>query len=304
MSIASLGFKVLSAWSDRKRDKDLTADPSIQGHYDIRYGKSGKYNSLDIYYPKKTENKLPVIINFHGGGYVYGTKENYLHYGMFMARQGFVFVNSNYHLAPKKKYPTQLEELNQVMKWVVANHEDYYIDLNNVYFVGDSVGAQLALQYATMYSNRTYADLFNMTLPDHFTLRAMALNCGVYSILSKLKAEPLEDKKDPRAQLVILIQDYLGKDWKTHEEQLSMPDYLTDALPPVFVMTAEHDFIREDSLPMVALLKEAGVDVTYKKYGEPEDEHLQHIFHCNMNLEEAKICNREETDFFKQHLKR
>ncbi|MER2064430.1 MAG: carboxylesterase family protein, partial [Alkalibacterium sp.] len=104
MSIASLSFKVVSTLHDKKRDKDLEPDPSVAAHYDIRYGKSKKYNSLDVYYPKGTRKKLPVIVNFHGGGYVYGTKQTYLHYGMFMASQGFVFVNPSYHLAPRKKY--------------------------------------------------------------------------------------------------------------------------------------------------------------------------------------------------------
>ncbi|MCC5894689.1 MAG: alpha/beta hydrolase [Alkalibacterium sp.] len=299
MSIASVGFRVLSTLSDRKRDKDLKVDATICAHYDLTYGKSKKYNSLDIYYPRRTKEKLPVIVNFHGGGFVYGMKKNYMHYGMFMAKQGFVFVNSNYHLAPKKKYPTQLEELNSVLEWMTQHQDKYYMDLSNVFFVGDSVGAQLALQYATIYSNPDFADLFELKVPEGFSLRALALNCGLYSLYSKMEAPQNGNKNDTESQLLILIKDYLGKNWRDYRDQLSVRDYLTEKLPPAFVMTAEYDFLREESLPLVEAMKKSGVNVRYEKYGEPGDKHMEHIFHCNMNLTEAEICNREQTAFFK-----
>ncbi len=299
MSIASFGFRVLSALSDRKRDKDLKVDETIRAHYDLKYGKSKKYNSLDIYYPEETKEKLPVIVNFHGGGFVYGTKKNYMHYGMFLAKQGFVFVNSNYHLAPRKKYPTQLTELNSVMKWLTDHSDNYYMDSNNVFIVGDSVGAQMALQYATIYSNSEFADLFDLTIPEGVNIKGLALNCGLFNIYSKMTAPSNGKKNDTESQLLILIKDYLGSSWETFEKQLSFKDYITETFPPTFIMTAEYDFLREESLPVVEWLKKKGVAVTYKKYGNPGDKHMEHIFHCNMNLQEAQECNREQASYFK-----
>lgn len=302
MSVASIGFRVLSTLSDRKRDKELKVDTTIKAHYDLKYGKSKKYNSLDIYYPYKTSEKLPVIVNFHGGGFVYGMKKNYMHYGMFLAKQGFVFVNSNYHLAPKRKYPTQLNELNAVMSWLTEHQDKYFMDLSNVFIVGDSVGAQLALQYATIYSNPKFAAFFDLSVPKTISIRALALNCGLYNIYSKMEAPQSGNKNDTQSQLRILIKDYLGKNWKSYQNQLSVKDYITDQFPPTFVMTAEYDFLKEESLPMAKLLSRKGVNATYKKYGNPGDKHMEHIFHCNMNLSDAKTCNREQTDFFKSLL--
>lgn len=302
MSLSSFWFKILATLSDKKRDKDLEVDPTQKTHYDIKYGKSDKYNSLDIYYPKQTTEKRPVIINFHGGGFVYGTKENYLHYGLFMAKQGFVFVNSNYHLAPEYKFPTQLEELNSVVEWVTDHHENYHMDLSNVFIVGDSVGAQLALQYAAIYTNERFAELFDFSVPEEFTLRALALNCGLYDIYTKMKAPQKKNKKDPKSQLLSLLKDYLGENWEEYQKQLSAAEYINDTFPPTFLMTAEYDFLRGESLPLLDILTKNEVEVTYKKYGKPGDKHLAHIFQCDMNLVEAEMCNKEQADFFKSKM--
>ncbi|WP_423188716.1 alpha/beta hydrolase [Alkalibacterium sp. f15] len=299
MSIASLGLKLGATLHNTLRDKDLEVDPEIQAHYDIEYGISKKYNSLDVYYPKGTNEKLPVIVNFHGGGYAYGTKKTYLYYGMFLAKQGFVFVNASYQLAPKKKYPTQLGELNQVMEWVVANHETYYMDVSNLFIVGDSAGAQLALQYSTLYSNPHYAELFAFNPPENFTLKGVALNCGMYNIYNKLASLDKENNGHADVELALLLKAYLGKDWRQYEDQLATHDYITEAFPPAYLMTAEYDFLRKETLPMVEVLKQHGVNVTYKKHGEPGQKQYVHIFHCNLGLDEAKEANRMQCDYFK-----
>ncbi len=72
-------------------------------------------------------------MNVHGGGYVYGTKEVYYHYCMSLAQHGFTVVNFNYTLAPKKKFPNQLCEINMVMEWIKEHKDSYPFDINNVF---------------------------------------------------------------------------------------------------------------------------------------------------------------------------
>ncbi len=304
MSLQSKAFKALATLSDKQRDKDLKVDETIHAHYGIQYVGKSKFNRLDVCYPKGTIEPLPVIVNFHGGGFVYGMKESYLHYGMYLARQGFVFINPNYHLAPNKQFPTQLNELNQVMEWLTLNAQTYHIDLNHVFLVGDSAGAQMASQYAAIYSNDDYAKLFDFDVPEDITIRALALNCGMYDLSKKMKAPIREEFKETDANLLVLLKDYLGKNWEKWEEHLAIKDNITSAFPPTFVMTAEYDFLREDALPMYEALLDHKVEATYKVYGEKGDTNMTHIFHCNMNLEEARVCNREQSEWFKTFIKR
>lgn len=303
MSIAALGFRMLSALSDRKRDKTLSIDSQICAHYNIRYGQSRKYNVLDIYYPKGTDRKLPVIVNFHGGGYVYGLKKNYMHYGMFMARQGFVFINSSYTLAPKSQYPGPLREMNAVLHWIAQEHARYFIDREEVFFVGDSVGAQLAMQQALLLTSSSYRQLLDFDVTNLLTLKGLGLNCGLFDLSGKLSAAVSTDPKDPQVQLNYLLKDYLGKDWLRHKDQLTFEGFIDEEFPPTFIMTAENDFLKQESYPMSDMLREKGVTVRFEKYGTAEDLHLQHVFHCNLNLQEAQTFNREQCDFFRSLLK-
>ena len=100
--------------SDDKRDEGLTTPEDIIRFDDISYGPYGDANLLDIYHQKKVTKPQKTIISIHGGGWVYGSKEQYQFYGMRLAQRGFTFVNFNYRLAPEYKYPTALEDINQV----------------------------------------------------------------------------------------------------------------------------------------------------------------------------------------------
>ena len=78
MSFFSWSMRFSAGRNDRKRDKHLVKPEDVQALYNLPYGLEGKYQLLDVYFPKGTVEKLPVIVNIHGGGYVYGTKEVYV----------------------------------------------------------------------------------------------------------------------------------------------------------------------------------------------------------------------------------
>lgn len=290
MSIASFKFCLDCNRVDKKRDKNLAVPQDVEILKDIPYADGGKYNLLDVYYPKGTNKKQPVIVNIHGGGYVYGTKEVYFHYGVFLAQQGFTVVNFNYHLAPKTKFPTQLTEINMVMGWVLKNKDRYYMDADNLFIVGDSAGAQLASHYCAIYSNREFAKLFPFEVPKDLKICGVALNCGLYDISAE---SDLKNK----------YKEYLGNTRKKRNDMLKVLSNITADFPPSYVMSAQYDYLKEKAEPMHKLLTERGVESVCKIYGKEGQEYMAHVFHCNMNLEEAKVCNRDECDFFKAHVK-
>ena len=104
MSITSIMVNYLFNQGDKKRDKGLQTPLDIERKDNLSYGPYGKSNLLDVYYLKENAGKLPVIVNVHGGGWVYGTKEVYQFYCMSLAQRGFAVVNFNYRLAPARKF--------------------------------------------------------------------------------------------------------------------------------------------------------------------------------------------------------
>ena len=280
MSFESIMFNIGASRGDRKRDSLIPLPVGITECRNISYGCHGKDNLLDVYYPMGTTEKLPTIVSIHGGGYVYGSKEIYRRYGMDMARRGFSFVNFNYRLAPKWRFPTPLWDTNNVMGWICKNAERYHLDPDRIILVGDSAGAQLTSQYAAIATNPGYAALFRMTVPA-ITIRALGLNCGMYDMVARAAS--------PRKGIAL---DYLGKEVADTDPRLNVLSAIGQQYPPAFITTACHDFLRDCAEPMYDYLTERGIRAQWKCYGSEEDKTVGHVFHVNIPTPEAIRCSR------------
>ena len=290
MSFQSLMFNISATRSDKKRDAAIPLPEGITECRNISYGSHGTENLLDVYYPKGTAEPLPTIVSIHGGGYVYGSKEIYRRYGMDMARRGFAFVNFNYRLAPRSKFPAPLADTNAVLEWVCQNARRYHLDPQRIILLGDSAGAQLTSQYAAIFTNPEYASLFDLKLP-HVKICALGLFCGMYDGAARAKA--------PRRGLFL---DYLGKNLPADDPRMQVLAAVTDKYPPAFIATAHHDFLKSEAQPMFEFLTARGIPAQYKCYGRPEDKHIGHVFHVNILLPEAVQCNDDAAAFFRQYV--
>ena len=290
MSLQSILFNINASQSDRKRDAAIPLPAGITECRNISYGSHGKWSLLDVYYPDGTTSPLPTIVSIHGGGYVYGTKEIYRRYGMDMARRGFAFVNFNYRLAPKWKFPTPLWDTNAVMEWICKNAARYHLDPQRIIVVGDSAGAQLASQYAAIATNPEYAALFHMTVPE-ITIRALGLNCGMYDMSTQAVG--------PRKGIYL---DYLGRELPDSDPRFRVLESITTHYPPAYITTACHNFLRANAEPLYGFLKSKGIRTGWKCYGSEADEAIGHVFHVNIALPEAVTCNDDAAAFFKDVL--
>lgn len=287
MSIQSILFRLGAGKSDRKRDSIIPFPTGVKQICDISYGPYGKWNLLDIYYPD--DGKVhPVIVNVHGGGFVYGNKEIYKRYGMDLARRGFTVVNINYRLAPRWKFPAPLEDINNVMLWLNRESRRHYADVDRIFMVGDSAGAQLVSQYAAMLTNPRYMALFGFKRPDpSIQLRAVGLNCGLYD----MKTVASQHRKG-------LELDYLGRKISNDDPRLDVLSAVTSHFPPAHITTACHDFLRGAAQPMFDHLHSKGVVCKLDVYGTQEDESVGHVFHINILRPEAIQCNDDQCAFF------
>ena len=287
--------KLRSEWaqSDAKRDAGLTYPENIVRHTDLHYGPSPE-NLLDVYYPVGTTTKLPTIVSIHGGGWFYGSKELYSHYCTRLAQRGFTVVNFDYRLAPEHKYPAPLEDTCAVFRWMREHANGYYIDLNNVFTVGDSAGGQIEYQILTMLTSPKYAALFPFSPPDGFQIRACGMNCGSYFV-------PMGRLINPKMEGT-LFKAYFPEKYLPIVPQLRVAKHINADFPPAFVMTGYHDFLKFMASPLYKLLKRRGVDTVLRIYGTKEQKDIGHVFHLNCYSELAAQCNDEQCDFFKAHM--
>ncbi len=287
MSIQSIQFRRGATKTDRQRDQAIATPAGVTECRNIAYGYHGMWNYLDIYYPQGTKAKLPTIISVHGGGYVYGDKETYRLYCMDLARRGFAVVNFSYRLAPKWKFPAQLEDTCTVVDWAIKHAPAYHLDPNRLFLVGDSAGANLACQFTAVATNPEYAALFGFPVPE-VTIRGVGLNCGIYdnSALTGMERKGI-------------LKDFLGTQIPDDDPRLDILGHITGRFPPAFITTACHDFLRQAARPMQEFLTSKGVSAQWKCYGRKGSHLIGHVFHLDLNLPEATRCNDDQCSFFR-----
>ena len=230
--------------------------------------------------------KLPVIVSVHGGGWVYGDKELYQYYCMDLACRGFAVVNFTYHLAPQFRFPQPLLDTCLVFRWLADHADQYGLDVDRLFAVGDSAGAQLLSLYCSLCINPDYAASFDFSAPENCLPKAVALNCGAYNIIPK---SGLSGR---------LLKDYLpGKDLPAEVDLVNPLRHINANFPPTYIMTAVRDFLRKDSFLLRDQLNALGVPNTFRVY-DNDTHSLGHVFHLDIRSINAKECNDEECRFF------
>jgi acetyl esterase/lipase len=214
---------------------------------------------------------------------------------MSLAQRGFAVVNFNYRLAPEHKFPASIQDTDSVFAWVRANAERYGFDTEHIFAVGDSAGGHMLALYATMCNSDEYARLLGFVPSEERRApEAVALNCAVFRInlgengdsqTKKLMAALLPNKGTPE-----------------EEEMVNPVPFMNDMFPPSFVMNANNDklVMMDQTESFLAQLEEFRVDHVAKMYGTQEKP-LEHVFHCNIRMEEAARCNDDECAFFREH---
>ena len=297
MSLTSHIVRTLFTIGDLKRDLGWVPPTDVEAIENVSYGSCDKWHLLDLYRPKDTEGKLPVLLNIHGGAWVYGDKKVYAPYCMYLATQGFAVVNASYRLAPKHTFPAPLEDVGAMVEWVVDHAEEYGLDISNLFFVGDSAGAHLATAYTAVQLNEAYANSFpGIKVDERFIPKGLLLNCGVFDM-------EVEWKKQGRA-VTPFLTDLLGeKPTVEAVKQMSPAQYITSGFPPVHLTTSNGDFLRKHSYRLKEVLEKKSVEVVCKEYGEKKKPQ-GHVFHLNLKNKVGQECNAEQLEFVKQMMKK
>ena len=283
----------LFATGDTKRDQGFVPREDVMRWTDQDYALDGcPEHALDIYYPKGTTQKLPVILNIHGGGWTYGNKGVYQYYCLELAAKGFTVVNMNYRLAPESRFPAQLEDICIALSWLKTEADRFYADMDHLFLIGDSAGAQLASHICVLMTNPSFAEKYELLIPD-LKVTACALSCGVYDVKKSFFT--------PEGERISRAGDYLPGDQSDEElkDKLDVLSYVTADFPPTLLMGSVNDPISlTDTDAFYALLTEKGVSARSEWFGQ-DNPSLGHVFHINIALDEAMQYNQMQADFFR-----
>ena len=208
---------------------------------------------LRLYRPiARGSEPLPVLVYFHGGGFVVNsvnTHDRLLR--LLAARSGAVVCAVAYSRAPERRFPHQHEEALAALRWVAREGAAHGLDPQRIAVGGDSAGANLALGAALAARapdepRVAFGLLFyGMFAHDFDTVSHRRFGDGRYGLnTARMRwywhqyLADAADVHDPRA--VPLLADLRG-------------------LPPLLLLAAELDCLRDDTLRLAERLTEAGV---------------------------------------------
>lgn len=275
--------------NDDRRDAGLaTTVTGVQRIDNLSYGPDPRWHLLDLYLPTNVSGPIPTIINIHGGGWCYGTKETYQFFGLSWAQRGFAFVNANYRLAPDVVFPGELDDVDRYVHWVAAHADEYGLDPNNVILMGDSAGGQMAEQYATILTNPTYRHLFDYQLTN-LKFRALALNSAAVFVL------------DP-GMITDAVTAYFSPEIVAQQrDRLTTEAYLEAPFLPTIICTATADFLRNNSAKLDGFLTAKKIPHQFQMFGTPDDPR-GHVFLVDQKDAFGRQANDEQAAFFRRYL--
>ncbi|NIO40633.1 MAG: alpha/beta hydrolase fold domain-containing protein [Burkholderiales bacterium] len=131
----------------RRRTNRLKVDVDIYRTQDRDIDGPGGPIAIRIYWPRelKTAEKLPILVWYHGGGYVIGDLDTHDAVCRALATEADCIVAAvNYRLAPEHKFPAAVEDCEAALQWVARNAPEMHADAMRIAVGGDSAGGNLA----------------------------------------------------------------------------------------------------------------------------------------------------------------
>jgi acetyl esterase len=223
-------------------------------------GPTGKV-SVRIYRPVGAQENLPVVMYFHGGGWVLGSLNTHDRLLRDLVRgTGAAFVFVNYTPSPEAQFPIPIEQAYAATQYISEHGKELKLDARRIAVAGDSVGGNMAAVIAQLVQQRRgpvlcYQVLFYPVTDSSLTqdtYREFA--DGPWLTTSAMKwfwdayAPDLEDRK------------------KVTTSPLSSSIQQLSGLPPTLIVLDENDPLRDEGEAYAKKLIQAGIEVTAVRY--------------------------------------
>ena len=212
-----------------------------------------------FYEPVGLATDSPLLIFYHGGGWVSGDLDSHDNLCRFLAVEAGVRVLAvDYRLAPEHPFPAAVDDVMVAFSWAVSHAADLRIDPARIALGGDSAGGNLAavtaLRAAQAGGPTPVFLLLLYPAVDASTRRRSRELFGNGFFLTDAKMDWFRDHYAPDAE-----------SWVDPRLSVLLADGLS-ALPPTYLATAGFDPLRDEGEAFAAKLTEAGVPVVLRRY--------------------------------------
>ncbi len=211
---------------------------------------------LRIYTPD-VAGPAPVVLYFHGGGFVGGDLTVADEPARDLAaRTGAVVVSATYRRAPEHRFPAAHDDAYAALRWTVENISDHGGDPTRIALAGDSAGGNLATGAAL----RAKLDGLGLValLMIYPLVRA--------SIDTPSRAEFADGPVITRADLDWFAEQYTPGADDASDPRLSLDTADLTGLPPTLILVNECDPLRDEAELLAKSMRGAGVDVSIRRF--------------------------------------
>ena len=280
---------------DDKLHATQTLPEGIKEINNISYTDSGSiYHLLDIYYPENTEKPLPVIIEIHGGGWMYATKDLNKIYAENLAARGYVVFNMSYRLVPEVTVLEQLQDISHALVKIKELMPTVPCDPTKIMLTGDSAGGQLAAFTAAISESSKLREYFDTE--DH----GLHFNCTTLTSPVAFMNCPL-----PMGLYCRMMWGEKGISRSTRK-YMNIDELIavTDNFPPSLLVTSSGDTLAlKQTRRLYKEMLANSIEVKLLDFPKFNGKNLPHVFSALEPCSEAgKLCIDKVCEFFEAHI--
>ncbi|MEM9587499.1 MAG: alpha/beta hydrolase [Planctomycetota bacterium] len=210
-----------------------------------------------LYRPSESQD-LPVVVYFHGGGWVLGDLETHDPLCRRLAKEsGCAVLSVDYRRPPEAPFPIPLSDCYDVTSAVAESADELGLDASRLIVAGDSAGGNLAAAVALRAKLNRGPEIMHQVL--------------IYPVVSPATET---DSYQRYAEGHGLTRGAMQWFWTQYlpdrgADEVGEADLLSadlSGLPPVHLFAAEYDVLIDEGAALAGRLRESGVAVTYQLY--------------------------------------
>lgn len=212
---------------------------------------------IRAYRPTAASSSLPLLVFFHGGGFVYGSLDSHDGLCRFLAEQARVAVIAvDYRLAPEHPFPAGLEDSWVAYRWIRANASRFGADAARIAVGGDSAGGTIAAVLAQRGRDEDCPPAFQFLVYPSTDAVERRPSRDLFANGFWLSDELME----------FFVDSYLPAATDPADPRVSPLRAPTlSGLAPAHILTAGFDPLRDEGEAYAQAMADAGVDVTVRR---------------------------------------
>lgn len=241
----------------KAQGKSTTPDPAVASA-DRNISVEGRSLPVRVYTPKTGSGPFPVVVYYHGGGWVIGSKEVYDGGARGIAKNAnAVVVSVDYRLGPENKFPAAHDDAFAAYQWALKNAASIKGDPNRVAVAGESAGGNLAV--ATALTAKQKGTKLPVAIISVYPIAGGDTVSASYT--ENANAKPLN-----RAMMTWFADNYFANPAQLQDPRINLVAADLSGLPPTTIINAQIDPLRSDGEELADRLRAAGVKVEQRTY--------------------------------------